>query len=124
MAIPTNIKTLLSGDVVEWARIEFKETWDPAASLKTVCAFANDLDNWGGGYIVIGVEEDNGRPVYPLKGVPVDKIDVYQKSIFQNVNLLDLHTCLLSKWLIIRTGSLLFFGVPAVKRVHIHHPKQ
>ena len=47
----TNIKTLLSGEVVEWARIEFKETWDPAASLKTVCAFANDLDNWGGGYI-------------------------------------------------------------------------
>lgn len=40
MAIPTNIKTLLSGEVVEWARIEFKETWDPAASLKTVCAFA------------------------------------------------------------------------------------
>lgn len=27
MAIPTSIKTLLSGDVVEWARIEFKETW-------------------------------------------------------------------------------------------------
>lgn len=53
MAIPTNIKTLLSGEVVEWARIEFKETWDPAASLKTVCAFANDLDNWGGGYIVM-----------------------------------------------------------------------
>ena len=50
MAIPTNIKTLLSGDVVEWARIEFKETWDAEASLKTVCAFANDLDNWGGGY--------------------------------------------------------------------------
>ena len=41
MAIPTNIKTLLSGEVVEWARIEFKETWDPAASLKTVCAFTN-----------------------------------------------------------------------------------
>ncbi len=33
MAIPTNIKTLLSGEVVEWARIEFKETWDPAASF-------------------------------------------------------------------------------------------
>lgn len=83
MAIPTNIKTLLSGDVVEWARIELKETWDPAASLKTVCAFANDLDNWGGGYIVIGVEEDNGRPVYPLKGVPVEKIDAYQKNILE-----------------------------------------
>lgn len=38
MAIPTNIKTLLSGEVVEWARIEYKETWDAAASLKTICA--------------------------------------------------------------------------------------
>lgn len=82
MAIPTNIKTLLSGDVVEWARIEFKETWDPASSLKTVCAFANDLDNWGGGYIVIGVQEENGRPVYPLKGVPLEKVDAYQKEIY------------------------------------------
>lgn len=83
MAIPTNIKTLLSGDVVEWARIEFKETWDAESSLKTVCAFANDLDNWGGGYIVIGVEEKDGRPVYPLKGVPVEKIDAYQKNILE-----------------------------------------
>ena len=88
MAIPTNIKTLLSGNVVEWARIEFKETWDAEASLKTVCAFANDLDNWGGGYIVIGVEENNGRPVYPLKGVPADKIDFYQKSILAKCKLI------------------------------------
>ena len=50
MGIPTSIKTLLSGRVVEWARIEFKETWDPEASLKTICAFANDIDNWGGGF--------------------------------------------------------------------------
>lgn len=28
MAIPTSIKILLSGDVVEWARIELKQTWD------------------------------------------------------------------------------------------------
>ena len=68
MAVPTNIKTLLSGNVVEWARIEFKETWDADASLKTICAFANDIDNWGGGYLVIGVREKNGRPEYPAAG--------------------------------------------------------
>lgn len=85
MAIPTNIKTLLSGNVVEWARIEFKATWDPAASLKSVCAFANDLDNWGGGYIVIGVEEENGRPVYPLKGIPAEKLDAYSERYFCKV---------------------------------------
>ena len=38
MALPTTIETLLDGNVVEWARIEFKETWDPQASLKTICA--------------------------------------------------------------------------------------
>ena len=88
MAIPTNIKTLLSGEVVEWARIEFKETWDAAASLKSVCAFANDLDNWGGGYIVIGVKEEDGRPAYPLQGIPIEKIDAYQKSIYEKCKLI------------------------------------
>lgn len=88
MAIPTNIKTLLSGEVVEWARIEFKETWDAATSLKSICAFANDLDNWGGGYIVIGVKEEDGCPVYPLQGVPVEKLDKYQKEIFAKCKLI------------------------------------
>ena len=69
MTIPTNIRTLLSGSVVEWARIEFKTTWDAEASLKTITAFANDIDNWGGGYIVIGVEEEHGIPVRPYTGV-------------------------------------------------------
>ncbi len=88
MAIPTNIKTLLSGEVVEWARIEFKETWDAATSLKSICAFGNDLDNWGGGYIVIGVKEEDGCPVYPLQGVLVEKLDKYQKEIFAKCKLI------------------------------------
>ncbi|MCM1498734.1 MAG: ATP-binding protein [Clostridium sp.] len=89
MAIPTNIKTLLSGEVVEWARIEFKETWDSAASLKTICAFANDIDNWGGGYIIIGVKEENGGSDYLLNGVPTHKLDAYKKIFMQNANLSD-----------------------------------
>ena len=80
MGIPTNIKTLLSGRVVEWARIEFKETWDAEASLKTICAFANDIDNWGGGYLVIGVKDDQGQPD-SLPGVPKEKIDGYLKDM-------------------------------------------
>lgn len=80
MGIPTNIKTLLSGDVVEWARIEFKETWDAEASLKTICAFANDMDNWGGGYLVIGVRDAHGQPD-SLPGVNPDKVDGYLKDM-------------------------------------------
>jgi ATP-dependent DNA helicase RecG len=56
--------------------------------LKTVCAFANDLDNWGGGYIVIGVEENNGQPVYPLKGIPIDSVDGCQKNILEKCKLI------------------------------------
>jgi ATP-dependent DNA helicase RecG len=88
MAIPTNIHTLLSGNVVEWARIEFKTTWDPETSLKTITAFANDIDNWGGGYIVIGVAEQNGRPVKPYSGVPLESIDAWQKDIYEKCKLI------------------------------------
>jgi len=87
MGLPTNIKTLLSGNVVEWARIEFKETWDAQASLKTICAFANDIDNWGGGYLVIGVEDKAGKPVN-LKGVPAEKIDSYLKDLLNKCKLI------------------------------------
>lgn len=80
MGLPTSIKTLLSGEVVECARIEFKETWDPDASLKTICAFANDIDNWGGGYLVIGVRDEEGKPK-ELIGVPAEKIDAYLKDM-------------------------------------------
>ena len=88
MAIPTNIKTLLSGDVVEWARIEFKETWDPEASLKTICAFANDIDNWGGGYIVIGVKSGKDGTPDELVGVAPGKIDGYLKDMLNKCKLI------------------------------------
>ena len=46
MAIPTNIETLLKGNIVESARLEFKKNWNPESILHSICAFANDIDNW------------------------------------------------------------------------------
>jgi hypothetical protein len=65
MALPINITDLLSGKLVESERLEFKTGWNPEAVLHTMCAFANDFHNLGGGYLVIGVEERNGLPVPP-----------------------------------------------------------
>ena len=62
MNIPISIKKLLDDSVVEQARIEYKENWNPESILHTLCAFANDIDNWSGGYIVVGVGEENGLP--------------------------------------------------------------
>ena len=88
MAIPTNIQTLLEGHKVERERVEFKETWDAQASLKTVCAFANDLNNWGGGYIVIGVRDNEGSPK-ELVGVPVEKADGWLKDVLNKCKLIE-----------------------------------
>lgn len=69
---------LINGRVVESARIEYKRDWNPETILRTICAFANDIDNWGGGYIIVGVEEENGMPKLPITGLDkstIDKID-------------------------------------------------
>ncbi len=83
MAIPISIEKLLNENVVEWARIEFKEGWNPDTTLKTISAFANDIDNWGGGYIIIGIKEENGRIRKPIKGLNEDSIDSIQKELLQ-----------------------------------------
>ena len=88
MGLPTSIETLLTGNVVEGARIEFKTSWMPEASLKTICAFANDIDNWGGGYIVLGVKEKNGRPALPVEGIPVSQVDEMMKDLLNKCNLI------------------------------------
>ena len=56
MAIPINIEDLLNKRKIESNRIEFKKGWNPDKIYRTVCAFANDFDNIGGGYIVVGIE--------------------------------------------------------------------
>lgn len=81
MALPVNIDQLLNGNIVEWERLDFKSGWNPEDVMHTMCAFANDIHNWGGGYVVIGVAESNGRPVLPPLGVNLNTFDDIQKDL-------------------------------------------
>ena len=81
MALPVNTQDLLNKRKVESSRIEFKKGWNPVSIYHTICAFANDIHNWGGGYIVVGVEEENGIPVLPPIGVDLKRIDGIQKEL-------------------------------------------
>lgn len=81
MAIPVNIEQLLTGRIAEWERLDFKKGWNPEDVLHTMCAFANDIHNWGGGYIVVGVEEHNGTPILPPSGIDINVIDRIQKEL-------------------------------------------
>ena len=89
MALPVNIDDLINHRKVEWARIEYKEGWNPEKVLHTLCAFANDIDNWGGGYVIIGIAEENGRPVFPVKGIEPNEVDVIQKELLNVCHLIE-----------------------------------
>ena len=81
MALPINIEDLLQKQKIEGSRIEFKSGWNPDAIYHTICAFANDFDNIGGGYILVGVEEENGTAKRPVKGLPINEIDGILKDM-------------------------------------------
>ena len=81
MAIPININDLIDCRVVESNRVEFKSDWNPTPIIHSICAFANDIDNVGGGYIVVGVEENDGTPVIPVKGIPQERVDGILKEL-------------------------------------------
>lgn len=83
MALPVNINELVSGNTIEWERLEFKQGWNPEDVIHTMCAFANDLHNWGGGYIIVGIAERYGQPILPPKGLKQNQLDSIQKKIIE-----------------------------------------
>lgn len=83
MSLPINIEDLLNKRKVESNRIEFKAGWNPISIYRSICAFANDFDNIGGGYILVGIEEKDGVAVRPVKGLPLNQLDKIQREIQQ-----------------------------------------
>lgn len=83
MALPINIDELLHGNTVEWDRIELKKGWNPEDIIHTLCAYANDINNWDGGYVIIGVEEENGSAKLPPIGLQVQELDAIQKKLIE-----------------------------------------
>jgi len=86
--LPINLDDLLSHRTVESDRIEYKAGWNPDPTIRTLCAFANDFENLGGGYVVIGLEAKDGQPVLPPVGVPSNQLDRIQRELLQYCNLI------------------------------------
>lgn len=85
-----NIEDLLSARTVESDRIEYKEGWNPDAIYRSICAFSNDFDNIGGGYILVGVSEDKITKTAkrPVKGLSSIELASIQKEMIGYNNLL------------------------------------
>lgn len=89
MGLPINIEDLLHQRKVERTRIEYKSDWNPEPIIHTLTAYANDFDNLGGGYIIIGVDEENGRPLLPLRGLDPESIDEIQLNLLNKCNFIE-----------------------------------
>src|SRR5690606_31370991 len=79
--LPINLDSLLHQRTVEGERIEYKAGWNPESILHSLCAFANDFHNLGGGYVVVGVAQQNSQPVLPPAGLAPEQIDAIQKEL-------------------------------------------
>ncbi len=112
MAIPINITDLLNKRVIESARVEFKSNWNPEACLHTICAFANDMDNWGGGYIVIGASEQDGSPRLPVSGINKSSVDKISKELLNVCNLIEPRYIPVSEHVIIDGKDLIVLWIP------------
>ncbi|MCP4699103.1 MAG: hypothetical protein GY862_19955 [Gammaproteobacteria bacterium] len=78
------VDDLIHARSVESVRREFKKSWSEHTFdqvIRTVCAFANDFFNLNGGYIIIGVAEQDGIPVLPPVGLNQSELDKIQKEI-------------------------------------------
>jgi ATP-dependent DNA helicase RecG len=85
--LPINLHTLLRQRTVESERIEYKAGWNPDPIIRTLCAFANDFENLGGGYVIIGQDCDaSGKPLFPPVGIPEHQLDKIQQELIGYCN--------------------------------------
>lgn len=91
--LPINLSDLIGRRTVESARVEFKASWDEkttgAQVIRTICAFANDFQNLNGGYVVIGINENDGVAELPPKGLTPDSLESIQSWIRGHCNKID-----------------------------------
>jgi len=113
MALPVNIQDLINGQVVEWDRIEFKKGWNPEDVIHTMCAFANDINNWGGGYIVVGIDEDNGRPILPPEGLEHNQLDTIQGKLLELCHQIQPNYFPISQPVVFQEKHIFIIWVPA-----------
>ncbi len=88
MSLPVNIENIVYGKRIESSRVEYKSGWNPTKILHTVCAFANDIEEVGGGYILVGISEEDGLNVIGLTDSELKKIE---NELFSICNLITPH---------------------------------
>lgn len=86
MNLPINLDDLFNARTIESERIEYKSGWNPVPIMQTICAFANDFRDQGGGFLIIGVEAPEGVPILPPRGLETGELDRIQRELINVSN--------------------------------------
>ena len=93
--LPIALEDLIHAKSVEDNRREFKAAWNPVtqtAVVRTICAFANDLLNLNGGYVLLGIEtDDRDNPILPPRGLENANMDRIQRELIGQCNRINPH---------------------------------
>ena len=93
--LPIALEDLIHARSVEDNRREFKAAWNPVtqtAAVRTICAFANDVLNLNGGYVLLGIETDGrGNPILPPRGLENVNLDELQRELLGQCNRINPH---------------------------------
>jgi ATP-dependent DNA helicase RecG len=89
MSLPVNVEELIKTELIESDRIEFKQGWNPEAILHTICAFANDINNTGGGYVIVGIKEVDNVAQLPPVGLNQNQLEPIQKDLHRKCHYLE-----------------------------------
>ena len=81
MAIPIGISRLTGLGRAGSDLTEFMAEPEPSALLHTICAFANDIRNAGGGYIVLGAEPVPETHDIRISGIAPDSADAMLRMV-------------------------------------------
>lgn len=93
-----NLSDLQHQQTIEGERIEYKAWWNPDLFIRTICAFANDFENLGGSYVVIGQDYDaSSQPMFPPVGPVETTLLAKPNSSNQRYRLTTLGQCRLEK---------------------------
>ena len=77
----------MNGNAIESTRLEFKSGINYEAIIHTIAAFANDFDNIGGGYILIGVNDKGSSK--EIIGVKSEEIVQFEKKLLEYCHLIE-----------------------------------
>lgn len=76
MSIPIDTEDLVWARRIEECRVALHPGWDPKGIVRDLCAFANDIEGYGCGYIVIGaVKREREREIVGIPDEELDKIE-------------------------------------------------